>query len=153
MAPKRYFEDFTIGEIIESHSHTITEEEMHCYIQATDSAHPYHDDPEYCRAKGLRGIIIHGSLVLGVVDGFLAHDVCPEDVRALHYGYDKVRWTGTVYPGDTVKSEFKLADMEVRDEVFGVLTFEVRTYNQHGELVLFTVDKLCLERRKDADQC
>ena len=46
MAPKRYFEDFTLGEIIESRSHTITEEEMRCYIQATDSAHPYHDDPK-----------------------------------------------------------------------------------------------------------
>ena len=148
MASKRYFEDFTVGEVIESHSHTITEEEMRHYILATDSAHRLHDDPEYCRAKGLRGIIIHGSMVLGVVDGFLAHDVCPEDVRALHYGYDKVRWTGTVYPGDTVRSTFRLTDMTVRNADFGVLTFEVRTCNQRDELVLYTVDRLLLERKK-----
>ena len=148
MAEQRYYEDFRLGEIIESHCHTITEEEMHCYIKATDSAHRLHDDPEYCRAKGLKGIIIHGSLVLGVVDGFLAHDVCPENVRALHYGYDKVRWTGIVYPGDTVHSVFEVVDKQPRDSVYGVVTFEVHTYNQHHELVLYTLDKLCLERRK-----
>ena len=66
MAKKRYFEDFAVGEVIKSRSHTVTEEEMRCYIKATDSAHPLHDDPEYCRAKGLKGIIIHGSMVLGL---------------------------------------------------------------------------------------
>ena len=151
MAKKRYFEDFRLGEVIESRRHTITEDEMRCYILATDSAHPYHDDPEYCRAKGLKGVIIHGSLVLGVVDGFLAHDVCPEDVRALHYGYDKVRWTGTVYPGDTVRSVFRLVGMERHDDLFGLLTFDVRTYNQHDELVLYTKDKLFLERGMGAE--
>lgn len=148
MAEKRYFEDFTVGEKIISRPHTVTEEEMRCYIRATDSAHPYHDDPEYCRAKGLKGLVIHGSMVLGLVDGFLARDVCPEDVRALHYGYDKVRWTGTVYPGDTISSVFELVEKEERGEDAGVLTFSVRTCNQRGEQVLYTLDKLYLERRK-----
>ncbi len=148
MAKKRYFEDFAVGEVIKSRSHTVTEEEMRCYIKATDSAHPLHDDPEYCRAKGLKGIIIHGSMVLGLVDGFFAHYVCPEDVRTLHYGYDKVRWTGTVYPGDTINSVFELTKMEERDQDFGVLTFDVHTYNQRNELVLYTIDKLHVERRK-----
>ena len=148
MAVKRYFEDFVIGEKIESRYHTVTEEEMRHYIQATDSAHPLHDDPEYCRSKGLAGIIIHGSMVLGLVDGFLAKDVCPDDVRALHYGYDKVRWTGTVYPGDTIHSIFELVGKDIRSDDAGVLTFEVHTYNQRDEQVLYTLDKLYLERRK-----
>lgn len=147
MASKRYYEQFQVGEEIITRSHTITEAEMRCYIQATDSGHPLHDDPEYCRSKGLRGIIIHGCLVAGVVDAFLAKDVCPQDVKTLHYGYDKVRWTNVVYPGDTIHSVFKLVDMQVRNDEFGVLTFEVHTYNQKDELVLYTVDKLHVERR------
>ena len=69
-------------------------------------------------------------------------------MRTLHYGYDKVRWIGTVYPGDTVRSVFELTDMAVRDKEFGVLTFEVHTYNQRDELVLYTIDKLHVERRE-----
>lgn len=150
MAEKRFFEDFCLGEVAEPPGRTISREDMDCYIRATDSAHPLHHDVEYCRARGLSGPIIHGSMVLGVVDGFLARHVCPQGVRTLHYGYDKVRWTGTVYPGDTVKSVFKLVDTTVRDADFGVLTFEVHTYNQEGKLVLYTIDKLCVERRKES---
>ena len=148
MTEQRFFEDFRVGEVIAPPGHTVTEADMERYIQATDSAHPYHDDPEYCRAQGLSGIIIHGSLVLGLVDGFLARHVCPRDVRALHYGFDKVRWTGTVYPGDRINSVFKLVAKEEHGADFGVLTFEVHTYNHRGELVLYTIDKLYVERRK-----
>ena len=146
MAEKRYFEQFQVGEEIYSRSNTISEAELRAYIQATDSAHRLHDDPQYCRDKGLKGIIVHGCMVAGIVDAFLAKDVCPENVRTLHYGYDKLRWLNIVYPGDTLHSRFRLVKMEERNAEFGVLTFEVHTWNQNDELVLYSVDKLHVER-------
>lgn len=150
MADKLYFEDYQLGDQVESERHHITREHLDLYMQATGCWHPLHTDDEYCRKQGLKGILVHGCMLAGIVDGFTARAFMPPAARTLHYGYDKVRWLDIVYPGDTVYSVYTLIAAEAKNAASGLLTFEVTTYNQHDKPVMVSVDKLYVERRPTA---
>lgn len=150
MEHQQYFEDYRVGNRVESERRTVTAEQLNQYMQATGGWHPLHTDDDYCRKRGLKGIIIHGCMLAAMVDGFLTRYFVPTGVRTLHYGYDKVRWLEVVYPGDTVYSVFELIAAEEKNAEFGLLTFRVTTYNQQDRPVMSSIDKLYVERRQKA---
>ena len=68
--------------------------------------------------------------------------ICP------HYGYDKIRFIGNAFSGDTVYFEYTLKDKNVRDEKYGMLLFEVYIKNQNGKPLVYMEDRLLVPLRK-----
>jgi acyl dehydratase len=118
------------------------------FIGCSDNTHPIHVDPVYCAEFPAIGRpVVQGVLTLGFADGFMARAVIPTRVPSVHYGHDKVRYTTPVYPGDTIRCETKVVDKAVKNDVFGIVTWEVRVKNQKDEVVLFHVDKQYIGRQ------
>lgn len=147
MAAPRYFEEFQAGEVIESRSRMIEAGDMKIFSGCTSLLNRVFTDPVYCKQVGnFDRPPIASSLLLNILDSFFAMDVSPDKVPILHYGYDKVRFIKPVYAGDTVHAKYKLVDTRIKNDEFGVLTWEVRAYNQNDELVSFHEDKLYVGR-------
>lgn len=148
MAAPRYFEEFTVGEIIHSRSRIIESTDMNIFAGCTSLVDRIFTDPVYCATlPELKKPPISSALLLNILDGFFAKDVSPDEVPILHYGYEKVRFVKPVYAGDIVHADYKLIDTSIKNEHFGVLTWEVQTYNQNDVLVCYHIDKLYVGRK------
>ncbi len=148
MPEYKYFEDFEIGETHTSSGRTMTDADIRLFIGCSDNTHPVHVDTAYCaKFPGIGRPIVQGVLTLGVADGFMAKEISPTRVPTVHYGHEKVRYIKPVYHGDTIHCEFKLVDKAVKDDRFGVTTWEVSVINQKDEVVLFHIDKQYVGRK------
>ena len=148
MPDYKYFEDFQLGESHTTSGRTMTEADIRLFIGCSDNTHPVHVDRQYCeRDPHVREPIIQGVLTLGVADGFMAKEISPTKVSSIHYGHDKVRYLKPVYPGDTIHCEFKVIGKDVKNERFGVVSFECYVKNQNDEPVLYHIDKQMIERK------
>lgn len=148
MGLKRYYEEFNTGELIVSRNRQLEMCDIRLFSACTSLCARIHSDPVYCeKIDELKKITIPYSLLLNVIDAFVAQSITPDEVPTFHYGYDKTEYHKPVYPGDIVHTEFLLSDKVEKNEKFGVLTFEATTYNQHGEVVIFHIDKLYVGRK------
>ena len=73
--------------------------------------------------------------------------VSPDGVPTFHYGYDKTDYCAPIYPGDCIHTEFVLVDKQEKNQQFGVLTFQCRTFNQNGDVVIEHIDKLYVGKK------
>lgn len=154
MPDYKYFEDYEIGEKQVTSGRTMTEADIRLFIGCSDNTHPVHVDALYCeKHPAVEGCIIQGVLTLAVADGFMAKEITPTKVPSIHYGHDKIRYIKPVYPGDTIYCETKVIDKQIKNDEFGIVTWEVYVYNQKGEPVLFHIDKQMIGRRpKDKER-
>lgn len=148
MPEYKYFEDYQIGEKQTTSGRTMTEADIRLFIGCSDNTHPVHVDAQYCeKHPSVKGCIIQGVLTLGVADGFMAKEVSPTKVPSIHYGHDKVRYLAPVYPGDTIHCEFEVIDKQIKNDEFGIVTWNVYVLNQNDEKVLFHIDKQFIGRK------
>lgn len=148
MRPPKYFEDFVIGEEIISRSRVIDAADVRLFSACTSLCNRIQTDAIYCsKIPGLGKPVVAGSHLLNLIDAFCAQMIGADGVPQFHYGYDNVEFRKNVHPGDCVYSVFRLADKSVKNDEFGVLTFEVFTYNQDGDIVVYDIDKLYRGRR------
>src|SRR5437764_13262615 len=61
---RRTFADLKVGEVFRNPSRTVTEAHFAAFQALSGDNHPIHYDIEYCKARGLRGMLAHGFQVL-----------------------------------------------------------------------------------------
>ena len=74
--------------------------------------HPIHVDPGYAQAHRLAGTIVQGSLILGLMAGASTALFQRIGRPALSYGYDRLRFTKPVSPGDLLKVNYTVVEHE-----------------------------------------
>lgn len=146
MGPEKYWEEYEVGEIINTSGRTLTDADIRMFIGATDATHPAHVDAEYCKSHPFKKIVVPGALILGVIDGFVTNDLVPRKLKIGHYGYDKVRFLAPVYPGDTVTMTATVLEKRSLNENFGVIKFEYQVKNQDDILSVIVHDLQMIER-------
>ena len=148
MSLERYWDDYEIGEIIETSGRTLTDADIRMFIGATDATHPAHVNEEYAKKHPFGKIVIMGTLTIGVIDGFVVKDLVSSKLKIAHYGYDKVRFLAPVFVGDTISMTAEVIDKKVKNEDFGIIKFEYRVKNQRDEMVCLVHDLSMIERKK-----
>src|SRR5262245_60111937 len=61
---QRTFADLKVGETFRAPSRTVTDAHFAAFQMLSGDNHPIHYDVEYCKARGLRGMLAHGFQVL-----------------------------------------------------------------------------------------
>ncbi len=137
----RYFEDFRVGEVMETASATISEEEIITFARQFDPQ-PFHIDPEAARESFYGGLIASGWHTAAIamrlmVDGFIS-----EYAGMGSPGLDKLRWLKPVRPGDTLKVRSTCIGKKRSDKRpdMGSCRFETEVINQNGEAVLSMIN-------------
>lgn len=152
MAQNLYYEDVVVGSEIDTASHTVTTRDVLTFAEVTRDRHPLHTDEDFCRTTEFGRPIAHGLYGLSLMEGLKSELKLYEHTSIASLGWDKVRFRGPVFPGDTVHVRMRFIDKRgSRRPDRGVVTEMVHLVNQRGEVVTEAEHATLLWRRQ-ADQ-
>ena len=133
---KESFEDYKVGEKFISPGRTITETDIVMFAAFTGDWHPLHTNVDYAEKTAFGQRIAHGMLTLCVGSALIfrlgAYVALPKSFIAF-YGMDKVRFTGAVKIGDTIRCETEVVELQEKDDKRGVIVSQNNIKNQRGE--------------------
>ncbi|MDG5775280.1 MaoC family dehydratase [Haloarculaceae archaeon H-GB2-1] len=133
----RYYEDFEVGDVYKHpYGRTVTETDNVWMTNVSMNLNPMHFTEPYAAGTEYGERLVNGVVVFAISVGMSVIDVSANAVANL--GYDEVRHHAPTYHGDTLYAEsevLKKRESDSRDHV-GIVTTELRTYNQDDDLVL-----------------
>jgi len=137
MSYGRYFEEFTVGEIIKHWpGRTISEADCTWFALLTMNQHPLHSDAHYAATHTQHGQrVVLGPLVFSIGIGMTVADVSGKAIANLEI--EKIVHEAPTFIGDTLYSESTvLAKRESSKRDRGTVSVETRVTNQRGERVM-----------------
>jgi acyl dehydratase len=133
----RYFEDFAVGDIYKHpYGRTVTETDNVWFTNVTMNLNPMHFNEAYASKTEFGERLVDGTFVIALAVGMSVIDVSANATANL--GYDEIRHHAPVFHGDTIFAESEVLEAREsssRDHV-GIVTTELRAYNQTGTKVL-----------------
>jgi acyl dehydratase len=133
----KYLEDFREGEVWQSGSIVIGEDEMIAYARANDPQ-PFHVDPAAARNGPFGGIIASGWQIAALSMRLFIEAGGHGDTPIVGIGIDELRWKQVVQPGDTLRTIREI--VEVRRSTSkpdrGTIRTRVTVLNQRDETVM-----------------
>lgn len=140
----KYFEDFTVGEIVVTRARTVTETDIVNFAALTGDWYPLHTDIEYAKKGPFGERIAHGLLILSIANGLMPlYDMA----IVAFYGMDKVRFTAPTKIGDTIHVELEVVEKQDKGDIGGVITLKEYVKNQRGENVALSTKKVLIAKR------
>ena len=116
---------------------TVGETDVYMFAGITGDFSVNHVNEQYMARSKYGQRIAHGALLIGYMStcSTMMIDKCQgnsADETPVSLGYDKVRFLGPVYIGDTVTLTYTITEV---DPVKRRSRSEIRIVNQHGDLV------------------
>ncbi|SMH38892.1 MaoC family dehydratase [Azospirillum agricola] len=134
-----YFDEFTVGQTF-SHAvrRTVTEADNITFSCLTCNPAAIHIDAEYAKSTEFGRPLMNSVFTLGLVLGLGVYDTT-FGTTVGNLGWEEVRFPKPVFAGDTIRAETTV--IAVRGSASrpgqGIVTFEHRGFNQHGEEIAF----------------
>jgi 3-hydroxybutyryl-CoA dehydratase len=129
----RYFEEFEVGETIETASRTITEADVVLFAGLSGDYNQLHTDAEFGKETMFGERIAHGLLGLSVASG-LASRMGFMEGTAMAFRELEWKFIGAILFGDTIRARFEVKEKKAMRRVGGgLVTFDVAVLNQKGE--------------------
>jgi acyl dehydratase len=143
---ERFFDEYEVGEAFTGMARTIDQSDVNLFAGLTMDLHPAHLDASFAGER-YGGRLVHGMLTFSIVTGLTVE----YNLRAVSYGYDRVRFPAPVHAGDTVRGRSEVVELrEHRRPELGVVVKEYQGRNQHGAVVFACRHLLAVERRAAA---
>ena len=147
--PGLYLEEFEVGMVLRhAITRTVTESDNMLFSVMTMNPQPLHIDFDFSAKTEWGKPLVNSLFTLGLMIGISVHDTTLGTTIA------NLGMTSTVFPrplfhGDTVRVETEVkAVRESRSKTErGIVEFEHRAYNQHGELVAKTTRQAMIRKR------
>lgn len=137
MTKRLHFEDFELGEIVETGAHSFTEQEILRFAREFDPQ-PYHVDAEAAQASIYQGIIASGWHTCAVVMRLMCDSFLMESEAMGSPGVEDIRWLKPVRPGDVLRG--RRTTLSARPSVSrpdrGLVEMRWEGFNQHDDLVV-----------------
>jgi acyl dehydratase len=144
----KYWEDFTVGEVIDLGSCSITEAEVLAFARKYDPQ-PFHTDPEAARRSIFGGLIASGWHTCALLMR-LSVEAAGRDAAAAtgSPGLDSCRWLKPVRPGDVLTGRTEVLETwPSRSKPIGFIRRRNELINQRGEVVVAVVGITMYQRR------
>lgn len=139
---ERYFEDYALGEREPERRRTVDQSDINQFAGLTLDFHPAHIDRTYADER-YGGRLVHGMLTFSLVTGLNVE----YNLRAISYGYEKVRFPNPVRAGDTVIAQSEVVELKPhRRPDIGLVTKRYTGINQRGETVFSCLHTLAVDR-------
>ena len=133
-----YFEEFSEGQVFEhAMTRTVTEMDNVLFTTLTMNPQPLHLDAEFARTTEFGRPLVNSIFTLGLVIGMTVGDTTLGTTVA-NLGMSDVRFPKPVFHGDTIYAETEIVDKRESKSrpQWGIVTFEHRAKNQHGDIVM-----------------
>lgn len=134
---QRYYEDYTVGEVVRGLGYTLTEAAIVTWALEYDPQ-PFHLDREAAAQSPYGGLIASGWQVGSISFRLLVQAGLLGEASLGSPGIDELRWRLPVRPGDTIRPEAEVLEMRVSSSKpdRGLVTIGTRVRNQKDEVVL-----------------
>jgi acyl dehydratase len=143
-----YWEEWDIGAEFVSPARTVTETDIVIYAGLSGDYHPLHTNAEYCRQTQFGERIAHGPLVYAMAAGLLFQLHLYDDTIIAFLGFDSLKFTKPVKPGDTIHARIKVLEKrETSNPERGVMKRQLQVLNQRGEVVQEGLQAFLLKRK------
>jgi acyl dehydratase len=132
-----WFDDMQVGQVIRhAIRRTITEADNVFFTCMTHNPAQLHLDEEYMKGTDYGTRIVNSCLTLSLMVGISVNDTTLGTAVA-NLGWDEVRFPKPLFHGDTIRIETEIVELRESKsrKNAGIVTFEHRAYNQHGDLV------------------
>ena len=131
-----YWEEWEIGAEFESPARTVTEADIVQFAGLSGDYNPLHVNEEYCKTTMFGGRIAHGPLVYAIAAGLLFQLHLYDDTLIAFLGFEDLRFTKPVKPGDTIHARVKVLEKQETSKTDrGVMKRQLQVINQRGEVV------------------
>ncbi|MFS0646712.1 MaoC family dehydratase [Siminovitchia sp. 179-K 8D1 HS] len=137
MAFGKYFEELHVGDVYQHRpGRTVTETDNLLFTTLTHNTQSLHLDEEYAKGTIHGGRIVNSLFTLSYIVGVGVGDLT-EGTTLGNLGFDETTFPHPVRIGDTLRAETEIVDKRESKSRpdRGVVWFEHRAYNQHGDLV------------------
>jgi acyl dehydratase len=143
-----YWEEWEIGAEFESPGRTVTEADIVQFAGLSGDYNPLHINEEYGKTTIFGGRIAHGPLVYAIAAGLLFQLHLYDDTLIAFLGFEDLRFTKPVKPGDTIHARIKVLEkQETSKPGRGVMKRQLHVINQRGEVVQEGRQVFLLKRR------
>lgn len=145
LTEQRTFADLKVGEVFRSPSRTVTEAHFAAFQMLSGDNHPIHYDIEYCKARGLRGMLAHGFQVLcfsAAGAGSFPHMIGDALIGFIE---QSSKFLKGVYVGDTLYPALAITAL-IPQRTTGIVVMAATIHNQASELVLTGEHKYLLRQ-------
>lgn len=144
----RYFEDFTVGEAMETPRRTITSTDIVNFACLSGDFNGVHTDHEYCKTTPFGEPIAHAPLVYAIMGGLQYASGVNDGTLLAVVGIDEWRMHKVVKHGDTLHMRSTVLEKkETSKPERGIVAFEREFVNQHGEVVQSMKSTFLFRRR------
>ena len=147
---ERYLEDFAVGQSFGSGRLRIEEERIKSFAAEFDPQ-PFHLDAVAAQHTIFRGLAASGWHTAAVTMRLLVGSELRPAGGVVGAGFDEVRWTHPVRPGDELRIESEV--LEVRPSKsrprLGLIKVRTTTFNQNSEAVQVAVGNLLVQHRPE----
>lgn len=131
----RYFEEFEIGDSVETAARTVTESDVVRFAGLSGDYNQLHTDAEYAKDTMFGERIAHGLLGLSIVSGLSAQLGFAEGTVEAFMGLDW-RFRNPIKFGDTIRARLEVTrKKEMARLGGGFVIFDVVVLNQRDETV------------------
>jgi acyl dehydratase len=118
-------------------SKTVSESDIYMFAGITGDLAPNHVNEQMMSRSKYKHRIAHGALMVGFMSTasskMIEVHVRPSETEtAVSLGYDRIRFLGAVFIGDTVTVRYRIKEI---DTVRRRSRAEITVINQHGDLV------------------
>jgi 3-hydroxybutyryl-CoA dehydratase len=130
-----FFEEFEIGDAVESVGRTITEADVVSFAALSGDYNLIHTDAEYSKQQMFGQRVAHGLLVLSIASGLAVRLGFMEETVIAFRGLEW-KFVGPVFIGDTVRLRVTVEEIKpMRRLGGGLVTFRMEVLNQKNEVV------------------
>jgi len=130
----RYFEDFTVGQVVDLGTVSPTAEAIIAFAREYDPQ-PFHVDPEAATSSVYGGLIASGWHTGALYMRLYVDAILLDAASHGSPGIDELRWLRPVRPGDVLRASFTVLETRpsVRRADRGSVRFAGAMTNQSGE--------------------
>lgn len=134
---ERFFEDYTVGEVVEFGDYLVTEKEIISFAESYDPQ-PFHTDPIAAKQSNFGGIISSGWMTAAIVMRLFCDHFIPQQSAMGSPGIDSLQWMLPVRPNDRLHARATiLSTVQSKSKPDrGVIGLRQEAINQDGEVVL-----------------
>lgn len=146
----RYFEDFQVGEVIQTMGRTVTETDLVNFIGVSGMFEELFINREFAENESIyRRRLVPGALTYAIQEGLSVQLGLIHRTGLAFLGLE-LRIPAPTLVGDTIHVEIETIDKrETRQRDRGVVTFRHTVKNQRDETVMVADIKRMIQRRPD----
>ena len=143
---QRWFDDFQLGERFVLPSRTMTDALFAAFQTASGDNHPVHYDAEYCRTRGMPGMLAHGfQTLIQTAPGAGLFPFLTEE-SLVGFIEQSSRFLKPVFAGDTLYAALEVDELSP-NRTTGVVGLRSTVHNQRREQVLEGRQRFLLRKR------